>query len=138
MLLKLAGLLHDVSKPETKSTDSKGQIHFYGHPEQGAHRTETIMQRLRFGSRETRWVAQLVAAGLIACRRRGQGLVNVLRVLALVTSGHDRPAARAVTDWRSRQGYSSFNKKKEPRTGIYRATEPSEYLMTRYGPLQPR
>lgn len=85
-----------------------------------------------------RWVAQLVAAGLINARRRGQGLVNVLRVIGLVTSGNaDRPRAER-TDWRSRQGYSSFNQKKSPKNAIYRAPEPSEYLMTRRGALQPR
>src|SRR4051812_17899793 len=40
-----------------------------------------------------RWVRQLVAAGLIAVRRRGQGLTNLFVVLALVTSGDDAVAA---------------------------------------------
>ena len=85
-----------------------------------------------------RWIAQLVAAGLVACRRRGQGLVNVLRVVGLVTSGNaDRPRTER-TDWRSRQGYSSFNKKKRTQNAIYRAPEPSEYLQTRRGMLRPR
>ena len=34
-----------------------------------------------------RWVQQLVGAGLIAVRRRGQGLTNLFIVLALVTTG---------------------------------------------------
>ena len=46
-----------------------------------------------------RWVAQLVAAGLIAVRRRGQGLPNLFTVLALVTSGPDTTSAPKVTDW---------------------------------------
>lgn len=85
-----------------------------------------------------RWVAQLVAAGLIAYRRRGQGLVNVLRVLALVTSGHDRAASTERTAWRGRQGDTSFNNKKRTQNGIYRAPEPSEYLMTSRGLLAKR
>jgi poly(A) polymerase len=59
-LLKLAGLLHDVSKPETKTVDAKGNTHFYGHPEQGSVKAETICRRLRLGNRDTAFVAKLV------------------------------------------------------------------------------
>src|SRR5207244_10085099 len=59
-LLKLAGLLHDVSKPETKTIDANGTTHFYGHPEQGAVQAETICRRLRVGNRDTAFVARLV------------------------------------------------------------------------------
>ena len=31
-ILKLAGLLHDIGKPATKTTDENGQNHFIGHP----------------------------------------------------------------------------------------------------------
>lgn len=60
VLLKLAGLLHDVSKPETKSLEPSGRIRFLGHPEQGAAKAEAICSRLRFGTRETRFVSLLV------------------------------------------------------------------------------
>ncbi|MPZ49915.1 MAG: DUF559 domain-containing protein [Dehalococcoidia bacterium] len=60
VLLKLAGLLHDVSKPETKGIDADGRIHFLGHPELGAEKAARICERLRFGSRETKFVALLV------------------------------------------------------------------------------
>ena len=60
VLLKLAGLLHDVSKPETKSEQPDGKVRFLGHPEQGAAKAETICGRLRFGAKETRFVSLLV------------------------------------------------------------------------------
>jgi poly(A) polymerase len=60
VLLKLAGLLHDVSKPETKSTDESGRTRFLRHPELGAAKTEVIGRRLRFGNDETRFMAVLV------------------------------------------------------------------------------
>jgi poly(A) polymerase len=60
VLLKLAGLLHDVSKPETKSEEPDGRVRFLGHPEQGAAKADTICTRLRFGARETRFVSLLV------------------------------------------------------------------------------
>jgi poly(A) polymerase len=60
VLLKLAGLLHDIAKPETKRIEASGRIRFYGHPEIGARKAATICRRLRFGNNETRFVAQLV------------------------------------------------------------------------------
>src|SRR5690606_38918517 len=60
VLLKLATLLHDVSKPETKSRQPDGRIRFLGHPEQGAVKAAAICERLRFGNRETRFVSLLV------------------------------------------------------------------------------
>lgn len=60
VLLKLAGLLHDVSKPETKSVEPSGKIRFLGHPEQGATKAEAICRRLRFGNDEAAFVSLLV------------------------------------------------------------------------------
>jgi len=60
VLLKLAGLLHDVSKPETKSVERDGKIRFLGHPEKGAVKAEALCRRLRFGNSEAEFVALLV------------------------------------------------------------------------------
>ncbi len=60
VLLKLAGLLHDVSKPETKTVDEQGHAHFYGHSELGATKAGVICRRLRLGNAETEFVALLV------------------------------------------------------------------------------
>lgn len=60
VLLKLAGLLHDVAKPETKAPDRTGRIRFLGHVDLGAEKAATIMQRLRFSNVETRFVATIV------------------------------------------------------------------------------
>jgi poly(A) polymerase len=60
VLLKLAGLLHDVAKPETKTIEADGRVRFLGHPELGARKAEVICRRLRFGNRETGFVSQLV------------------------------------------------------------------------------
>ncbi len=60
VLLKLAGLLHDVSKPETKTLDDDGNAHFYGHSELGATKVAVICRRLRLGKEETGFVALLV------------------------------------------------------------------------------
>lgn len=52
VLLKLLTLLHDVGKPDTRSVDEAGGIHFYGHEQVGADMVATILRRLHFGARE--------------------------------------------------------------------------------------
>ncbi|MGA2286647.1 MAG: HD domain-containing protein [Dehalococcoidia bacterium] len=63
-LLKLAGLLHDIAKPETKAPDRTGRIRFLGHVDLGAEKAASIMQRLRFSNVETRLVATIVESHL--------------------------------------------------------------------------
>jgi len=60
VLLKLAGLLHDIAKPMTKSIDDTGRARFLGHTKQGAAMTANILERLRFSNREIRLVESLV------------------------------------------------------------------------------
>ncbi|MFO8101552.1 MAG: HD domain-containing protein [Dehalococcoidia bacterium] len=60
-LLKLAALLHDVAKPQTKSFDEeKGKMRFLGHAQQGAAIAGTIMERFRFSSREKEMVTRII------------------------------------------------------------------------------
>jgi len=60
VLLKLAGLFHDIAKPLTKSIDDTGRARFLGHTKQGAAMTANILERLRFSNREIRLVESLV------------------------------------------------------------------------------
>lgn len=86
-----------------------------------------------------RWVQQLVGAGLISVRRRGQGLTNILTVLALVTSGAASTAVVAVTTWQTSTRSHSF-KEERPKKRIYSPipTHGSAYLETSSGRLRPR
>jgi putative nucleotidyltransferase with HDIG domain len=59
-LLKLAALLHDVAKPETRAPDETGRIRFFGHCERGAEVARAILRRLRFSRHDTGFVATLV------------------------------------------------------------------------------
>ena len=52
ILLKLAGLLHDVAKPKTRTMDDTGRARFIGHTRLGATMTADILTRLRFSNRE--------------------------------------------------------------------------------------
>ena len=64
VLTKLATLLHDVSKPETKGADETGRIRFLGHSERGAKVARQICRRFRLGSKETGFVSLLIAEHL--------------------------------------------------------------------------
>lgn len=59
--MKLAALLHDIGKPLTYTTDDKGNIHFYDHPQAGVPLVQQIMTRLSASTQDRRLV-QLVAA----------------------------------------------------------------------------
>ena len=61
--LKLAALLHDVAKPQTKSVEG-GRIRFLGHEVIGAERAALIVERWRLSRRATRIVERLVAQHL--------------------------------------------------------------------------
>ena len=58
-LLKLAALLHDIAKPETRII-SKERVRFFGHTDQGADVVVGILERLRFSNRETKLVETLI------------------------------------------------------------------------------
>jgi poly(A) polymerase len=60
VLLKIAGLFHDIAKPMTKSIDDTGRARFLGHTKEGAAMTANILERLRFSNREIRLVESLV------------------------------------------------------------------------------
>lgn len=59
-LLKLAGLLHDIAKPQTKAQSTDGKTHFLGHARIGAEMAKAILGRLRFSNKETELVSQIV------------------------------------------------------------------------------
>jgi poly(A) polymerase len=59
-LLKLAALLHDIAKPQTKTFDDDGRMRFLGHPEDGAEIVENILERLRFSTKEVKLVTLMV------------------------------------------------------------------------------
>ena len=50
LLLRLAMFLHDIGKPASKSTDTNGIDHFYGHPVLSAELAGKILKRLRYSS----------------------------------------------------------------------------------------
>jgi len=60
VLLKLAALFHDMAKPMTKSVEENGKVRFLGHGKEGAEMAASVMERLRFSSREIKMVTKMV------------------------------------------------------------------------------
>ena len=59
-ITRCAALFHDIGKTETKTTDSKGVDHFYGHPARSEEMTKAIMKDLKFTSDEIKNTCLLV------------------------------------------------------------------------------
>lgn len=60
LVVRLAGLLHDVGKPPTHAIDETGKHTFYNHPAVGADMASELLSRLRFSHAEIDAVALLV------------------------------------------------------------------------------
>ena len=80
-LLKLAGLLHDIAKPQAKMVDSTGRTRFFGHHTMGASMSRDILGRLRLGNR---------GIGMIS------GVVEHHLRPAQMSQGREMPTPRAV------------------------------------------
>ena len=57
---RLAAVFHDIAKPQTKTTEPDGAIHFYEHEDKGADVALQVMQRLRYPNDMSESVSKLV------------------------------------------------------------------------------
>jgi poly(A) polymerase len=73
-LLKLAALLHDVAKPQTKAVAEDGRVHFLGHGRLGAAVAAGILERLRFSGKEIKLVEVMVREHLRPTQMSQEGL----------------------------------------------------------------
>ncbi len=73
-LLKLAALLHDISKPETKAVGEDGRTHFLGHAKLGAAVAADILSRLRFSGKEAKLVEIVINYHMRPGQMSQQGL----------------------------------------------------------------
>jgi len=64
LLFKLAALLHDIAKPQTKASDANGRMRFLGHAKDGAAMAAGILERLRFSTKEVKLVEIMVRSHL--------------------------------------------------------------------------
>jgi tRNA nucleotidyltransferase (CCA-adding enzyme) len=107
--LRLAALLHDIAKPEVKTTDENGRDHFYGHPEQGAILAKKILKRLKYDnytvdrvSRLIRWHDYRLPADKTAVRRAvhkvGEDIFEDLLKLMFADASGKKPELKEK-DW---------------------------------------
>lgn len=73
-LLKLAALLHDICKPETKAVGEDGRTHFLGHAKLGAAAAADILARLRFSGKEAKLVEIVINYHMRPGQMSQQGL----------------------------------------------------------------
>ena len=59
-VLKLAALLHDIAKPQTRAADADGRVRFLGHSEEGAKVVVQRLTSLRMSRRITDLVSEMV------------------------------------------------------------------------------
>lgn len=58
--LRFAVLLHDIGKPECKTTDKKNQDHFFGHPQKSVELSYDILKRLKVSRDYTKKILTLI------------------------------------------------------------------------------
>ncbi len=73
-LLKLAALLHDVAKPQTKAVTEEGRTRFLGHAKEGAAIASAIMERLRFSGKEVKLLGMVIKYHLRPGQMSQEGL----------------------------------------------------------------
>lgn len=83
IMLKLGVLLHDIGKPNCRTVDENGVIHFYGHDTTGARLAGSLCARLCFSNKEIDFVNQLVrqqrrAIHLFKLKRRSRKALSRL------------------------------------------------------------
>ncbi|MBI2843366.1 MAG: HDIG domain-containing protein [Armatimonadetes bacterium] len=60
LTLRLATLFHDIGKPNTRTVDEQGQVHFYTHQIVGAEITRKVLTRLRYPNEVVNCVTKMV------------------------------------------------------------------------------
>ena len=80
-MLKLAGLLHDIAKPATKTVESSGRIRFLGHHRDGAEMAEDILSRLRFSGKWINLVNTMVESHLRPGQMSNKGAMPTSRAI---------------------------------------------------------
>lgn len=58
--LRLAALLHDIAKPDTRTVDERGKILFWGHTELGARQAAGVCRRLHCSTDLTRLISTII------------------------------------------------------------------------------
>jgi poly(A) polymerase len=96
MVIKLAGLLHDVGKPGSRSTDEAGGVHFYGHAQAGARLTQAVLERFRFSQAEVKLAVAMVRHHMRPLQLSAQEAVSARAVYRFFRDTQDAGPATLV------------------------------------------
>ena len=80
-LLKLTGLLHDISKPATRTVEASGRIRFLGHHSEGATVAGRVLTRLRFSGTSVGLVSRMVLHHLRPSQMAEKGMLPTPRAI---------------------------------------------------------
>jgi tRNA nucleotidyltransferase (CCA-adding enzyme) len=78
LVIRLAALLHDVSKPETKVPTQEGAT-FYGHEKRGSRIAQKVLRRLRYSNQIIEQVTLLVDKHMFTSGVTDKGLRRLIR-----------------------------------------------------------
>lgn len=76
--LRIAALLHDIGKPQTFTLDSEGKGHFYNHEIESAKIAERILKRMKYSTKISDNIRNLVLYHLNTFKNRGRKYVKKL------------------------------------------------------------
>ena len=96
--LRWAALLHDVAKPACWSEDVSGRGHFFGHPEEGARVTHSVMGRLAIPREVVRAACALVSLHDFEIRATAPSLRRMLLELERRAPGQAGELSFALLD----------------------------------------
>ncbi|OQX92167.1 MAG: hypothetical protein B6D58_04390 [candidate division Zixibacteria bacterium 4484_95] len=77
LVVRLAALLHDIGKPQTREIIDKGAT-FYGHDKLGQSMAENILKRLRYSNETIKQVATLVGKHMFSQKAGEKGIRRLL------------------------------------------------------------
>jgi tRNA nucleotidyltransferase (CCA-adding enzyme) len=83
LVIRLAALFHDISKPETKSPTPDGAT-FYGHEKRGSRVTQKVLQRLRYSNEIVDQVSLLVDKHMFTTGVTDKGVRRLIRKMGEV------------------------------------------------------
>ena len=85
--VRWAALLHDAAKPQTRSVDEFGEVHFFGHERQGADLARRLLTRLKAEKETRESVARLVELHLRPAVYEADWTDSAVRRLTLEADG---------------------------------------------------
>ena len=79
--LKLTALLHDISKPSTKTVEPSGKIRFIGHNSEGATVVSHLLEKYRFGRTGIDFASRMVLYHLRPSQMAEPGMMPSVRAI---------------------------------------------------------